>query len=654
MVGGLLTVASGTVALALHLAHDQAWPLDLDPYWRSAVVWAVAVGGPGAALAWVRPANPIGWLVFAAGAALGVGQLFYVWSFLALEVATAALWFHPALVWVGTWIWVPGYVLVPTLVLLLVPDGRLPSRGWRWVARFQVAAMIAATAGFAFTPWERMQPPIVWHGLANPFGIAGAEHLLAASLPLVAIGTAASVVALIARFRHATALERQQLKWVLLGALLTVMLAALGFAAPAAVSTWLAAAAVLPLVAGTIVAVLRHRLWHVEAVIARSAVAAIITLLVVATYLAVVWLAGARAGPAGAPLVALVVVALGLQPVRLAVQRQVNRLLYGQRDDPYEVLAALGQRLEGAAGPGPDGEALPGVARTAAQALRLPYVAVVSDGRLVSAHGERPVSVIAVPLLHDGESIGALEIGLRRGENRIGPEDQRLLDDIARRLAGAVHNLRLTRDLVASRQAIVGAREEERRRLHRDLHDDLGPALASLVLQLETAHDLVTADPAAAQALLRRLRGHARGTVDATRRIVTDLRPANLDELGLVGALDELAARFASPQLTVTTELEQSRPFPAAVEVVLLRVAAEALTNTARHSGASNCHLELRDLGTSVELRIEDDGTGIGRSVRAGVGLRSMHQRVAEIGGNCRVEPRPVGTRVSAVLPVAR
>lgn len=654
MVGGLLTVASGTVALALHLAHDQAWPLDLDPYWRSAVVWAVAVGGPGAALAWVRPANPIGWLVFAAGAALGVGQLFYVWSFLALEVATAALWFHPALVWVGTWIWVPGYVLVPTLVLLLVPDGRLPSRGWRWVARFQVAAMIAATAGFAFTPWERMQPPIVWHGLVNPFGIAGAEHLLAASLPLVAIGTAASVVALIARFRHATALERQQLKWVLLGALLTVMLAALGFAAPAAVSTWLAAAAVLPLVAGTIVAVLRHRLWHVEAVIARSAVAAIITLLVVATYLAVVWLAGARAGPAGAPLVALVVVALGLQPVRLAVQRQVNRLLYGQRDDPYEVLAALGQRLEGAAGPGPDGEALPGVARTAAQALRLPYVAVVSDGRLVSAHGERPVSVIAVPLLHDGESIGALEIGLRRGENRIGPEDQRLLDDIARRLAGAVHNLRLTRDLVASRQAIVGAREEERRRLHRDLHDDLGPALASLVLQLETAHDLVTADPAAAQALLRRLRGHARGTVDATRRIVTDLRPANLDELGLVGALDELAARFASPQLTVTTELEQSRPFPAAVEVVLLRVAAEALTNTARHSGASNCHLELRDLGTSVELRIEDDGTGIGRSVRAGVGLRSMHQRVAEIGGNCRVEPRPVGTRVSAVLPVAR
>lgn len=652
VAGGVLAVVSGTVSLTLHLAHGDVWPVDLDPYWRSAVVWAVAVGGPGAALAWARPANPIGWLVFVAGAALGVGQLFYVWSVLALEVAPNALWFHPLLVWIGTWIWVPGYVLVPTLVLLMVPDGRLPGRGWRWVAGFQVTALVAAAAGFAFTPWDRMQPPVVWHGLVNPVGIAGAEHLLALSLPLVAVGTAGSVVGLVVRYRRAAALERQQLKWVLLGALITVLVAVMGFLAPAMVAPWLAAAAVLPLVAGTIVAVLRHRLWQVEAVIARSAVAAILTLLVVVTYLTVVWLAGARAGPAGAPLVALVVVALGLQPVRVAVQRQVNRLLYGQRDDPYEVLAALGQRLEGAAATGPDGDALPGVARTVADALRLPYVAVVSDGHIVSAHGERPVSVAALPLSHDGQQIGALDVGLRRGENRIGPEDQRLLDDVARRLAGAVHNLRLNRDLLASRQAIVGAREEERRRLHRDLHDDLGPALASLVLQLETVHDLITSDPAAAQALLRRLRGHARGTVDATRRIVTDLRPANLDELGLVGALEELAARFSSPQLAVTTDLDQPHPFPAAVEVVLLRVAAEALTNTARHSGASNCHLQLRDLGASVELLVEDDGMGIDPSVRPGVGLRSMHQRVAEVGGICGIERQPVGTRVSAVLPV--
>jgi two-component system NarL family sensor kinase len=651
LAGGSVVVASGILALILHLAHVDVWPTDLDPYWRSAVVWAIAVGGPGAALAWVRPAHPIGWLVFAAGAALGVGQLFYVWSVLALEVAPGVLWFHPAVVWVGTWIWVPGYVLVPTIVLLLVPDGRLPSPGWRWVAGFQVAALAAATAGFAFTRWDRMELPITWRGLDNPVGVSGAEHLLAVSLPLVALGVAGSVGALVVRFRRAEALERQQLKWVLLGALLTVLVGTMGFAAPPVASPWLAAAAILPLVAGTIVAVLRHRLWQVEAVIARSAVAAVLTLLVVATYLTVVWLAGARTGPAGAPLVALVVVAFGLQPVRVAVQRQVNRLLYGQRDDPYEVLAALGQRLEGAAGSGPGGEALPGVARTVAEALRLPYIGVVADGELVSAHGERPASVEAVPLVHGGEQVGALDIGIRRGESRLGPEDHRLLDDVARRLAGAVHNLQLTRDLVASRQAIVGAREEERRRLHRDLHDDLGPALASLVLQLETAHDLVASDPAAARALLRRLKGHARGTVDATRRIVTDLRPANLDELGIAGALDELAARFRSPQLSVSTVVEPSRPLPAAVEVVLLRVAAEALNNTARHSGASHCRLELRDLGAAVELRVEDDGTGVQASDVAGVGLHSMRQRVEEIGGTCSVERQTVGTLVSAVLP---
>lgn len=651
-VGGLFVVVSGVLSVAIHVAHGDVWPTDLDPYWRSAVVWAIAVGGPGAALAWVRPRNPIGWLVFAAGAALGVGQLFYVWSVLALEVAPGALWFHPGLVWVGTWIWVPGYVVVPTLVLLLVPDGRLPGRVWRWIAGFQVVAVAAATVGFAFTRWDRMEPPITWRGLDNPVGIAGAEYLLAVSLPLVALGVAASVVGLVVRFRQAGAVERQQLKWVLLGALLTVLLGAMGFVAPPAAAPWLAAAAILPLVAGTIVAVLRHRLWQVEAVIARSAVAAILTLLVVATYLTVVWLAGARAGPAGAPLVALVVVAFGLQPVRVAVQRQVNRLLYGQRDDPYEVLAALGQRLEGAAGSGPGGEALPGVARTVAEALRLPYVGVVTDGELVSAHGERPASVEAVPLVHGGERVGALDIGLRRGESRLGSDDHRLLDDVARRLAGAVHSLRLTRDLVASRQAIVGAREEERRRLHRDLHDDLGPALASLVLQLETAHDLVSSDPEAAQTLLQKLKGHARGTVDVTRRIVTDLRPANLDDLGLGGALDELAARFSSSQLSVTTVVELSRPLPAAVEVVLLRVAAEAFNNTARHSGASNCRLDLRDLDGTVELRIADDGTGIPPSATAGVGLSSMRQRVEEIGGTCTIEQQAVGTLVTAVLPM--
>lgn len=652
VVGGLLAVASGTAALVLHLIYDPVWPAGLDPYWRSSVVWAIAVGGPGAVLAWLRPANPIGWLVWIAGLALGAEQLLHAWSVLALEATDVALWFHPALVWVASWIWVPGYTLLPTLVLLLVPEGRLPSPGWRWIAVFQVATIVVGTVGFALTPWERMQPPITWRGLDNPFGVAGAEHLSSVSLALFAVSIGASVASLVVRVRRGSSLERQQLKWVLLGAVLAVLMGALGFVAPPAVAPWVAAAAVLPLVAGTMVAVLRHRLWQVEAVIARSSIASIVALLVAATYFGVVWLAGAQLGTGGAPLLALIVVVLGLQPMRVAVQRQVNRLLYGQRDDPYAVLATLGQRLEGAASSEPGGEALPDVALTIGEALRLPYVGIVVDDELVSSHGQRPATVEALPLVHAGDQVGALQVGARRGEQGIGPGDRELLRDVARSLAGAAHNLQLTRDLLFSRQAIVTAREEERRRLHRDLHDGLGPSLAALVLQLETAHDLVGDDPDDARALIRRLSGHARGTVDVTRRIVTDLRPANLDDLGLAGALEELAAGFSSRQLSVATGLDDVGPLPAAVEVVILRVASEALTNTARHSGASTCRIVLRDVQGAVELTVEDDGTGIAQPNTVGVGLRSMQERVEEVGGRFRVERLTPGTRVTASVPV--
>lgn len=652
ITGGVIAVAGGAVALMLHVLYRDVWPADLDPYWRSAVVWAIAVGGPGSALACLRPSNRVGWLVLAAGLALAIAQLLFSWSVLALEVPESGLAFHPTLVWVGSWLWVPGYVLIPTLVLLLFPDGRLPSRRWRWVAAFQIVAMVTATAGFAFTRWDRVDPPITWQGLANPFGVAGAEQLLAAALGMVALGTAASVVSLVTRMRSRSPLQRQQLKWMMLGAVLTVALAASAFAAPGAVAPWLAAVAVLPLVGTTVVAVLRHRLWHVEAVIARSAVATILTLLVVTTYLVVMWLAGSRLGAGGAPLIAFVVVAMGFQPIRLGVQRQVNRLLYGQRDDPYAVLAALGHRLEGAAGVEPSGEALPGVARTVADALRLPYVGVAVDGRVVSAHGTRPAVVDTLPLVHAGEPVGALEVGARRGEQAIGGDDRVLLTDIARGLAGAAHSLKLTRDLVSSRHAIVTAREEERRRLHRDLHDDLGPVLAALVLQLETAHDLVGSDPQGAQRLMRSLTGHASDAVEATRRIVAGLRPANLDDLGLLGALEELAAGLSSAELEITTSLDRLHALPAAVEVVLLRVASEALTNTVRHSGASSCRLELRDCGNSVELIVADNGRGDGFRHPAGVGLRSMRERVEEIGGRFQSDLGPLGTTIHASVPV--
>lgn len=653
VAGGVVSVACGITALVLHLVHAPIWPNDLDPYWRSAVVWAVAVGGPGAALAWLRPANAVGWLVLTAGLAGGIGEVLFAWAVMALEVVPGSLWFDPLLVWVGTWLWVPGYLLVPTLVLLLVPEGRPPSKRWTPVLFFQVLVLVLATVGFALAPWDAVEPPLTWRGLKNPLGLAGAERLVEVTLPLVGVSVVASVASVVARMRGADGTERQQLKWVLLGAVLTVLVGASAFLAPAAFSPWLAAAAVLPLVAGTTVAVLRHRLWDVETFIARSAIYVALTVLVAATYLLVVGLVGARIGGNGAPLLALALVALGLQPARSFVQRQVNRLLYGQRDDPYAVLAMLGQRLEGAAATEPGGQALPNVARTVAETLRFPYAGVLVEGEVVSSHGARPETTERLLLVHLGEEVGALEVAPRRGESSIGAADRQLLVDLARGLAGAVHNLRLTRDLVQSRLSIVTAREEERRRLHRDIHDDLGPALAALALQLETAQDLVSKDPVEARAVLARVTQQVRDAVATTRRIVTDLRPVNLDDLGLAGALEELAARFASQALDVETNLEDPGELPAAIEVVLLRVAAESLTNVARHSGASVCRIALQREGDALRLAIADNGRGLPNRISQGVGLRSMRERAAEVGGVCTLEPlADGGTLVSVTVTV--
>jgi two-component system NarL family sensor kinase len=650
---GAVSVLSGLTALVLHLRYAQLWPADLDPYWRTGVVWAVALGGPGGLLAWRRPTNPVGWLVLGAGLLLGLSELLFGWTVLALAGPAPDLWFHPGITWVATWCWVPGYVVLPTLVLLLVPDGRLPSPRWRWVLLLDGLALVAAVLGFALTPWDQVEPPLAAFGLSNPVTAPWAGVVLEASLVLFAAGALLSVASILTRWRGASGTVRQQLKWLAFGATLTLATAAAAFATHPPLDAWIAAAAGLPLLGGTMIAVLRHRLWDVETLIARSAVAAVLAVAVFGAYLALVGLVGTRLGRGGAPAIALVLAAVGLEPARSLVQRQVNRLVYGQRDDPYAVLAALGQRLEGAAAAGPGAEALPGVARTLSETLRLPYVGITVDGEPVSSHGQRPAVVEELELVHGGTAVGMLEIGLRRGERRVSREDQRLLEELARHLTGAVRGLQLQRHLLESRQQIVAAREEERRRLHRDLHDELGPVLAAMVLQLGNAHDLVASDPGAARALLSRLGGHAQGAVDATRRIVADLRPPLLDGAGVVGAVEELASRFGSSSLIVRAELEEPGPLPAAVEVVAVRVTAEALANAARHSGARHCTVTMRRAAGLLTLEICDDGSGIPTAAPAGVGLRSMAERVEELGGSWAVEGRePAGTRVRVALPV--
>ncbi len=274
----------------------------------------------------------------------------------------------------------------------------------------------------------------------------------------------------------------------------------------------------------------------------------------------------------------------------------------------------------------------------------------------------------SLPLTYQGETIGRLHLSPRPGTGGFSPGDRRLLTDLARHAgvaarAVSLHErtvrlhqdaLDLAADLQRSRERLVTTREEERRRLRRDLHDGLGPQLASLTLTVETARRLLPRDPATADTLLLDVARHAQAAIADIRRLIYDLRPPALDDLGLLPALEELAARYGQSGLRIEiSAAEHLRPLPAAVEVAAYRIAQEALSNTVRHAEACTCKVRLTIEEGYLSVEVADDGRGLPEKTRAGVGLASMRERAEELGGTCIVESPPQGgTRVLARLPL--
>jgi signal transduction histidine kinase len=353
--------------------------------------------------------------------------------------------------------------------------------------------------------------------------------------------------------------------------------------------------------------------------------------------------------------------------------------MYGERDEPYKVLSRLGRRLEGTLAPE---AALTTIVETVAEALKLPYAAILlkRDGEFATAaeHGTPVGEPVTLPLAHQKETVGRLVVAPRASGEAFTPSDQRLLDDLARQAGVAVHAARLTVDLQRSRERLVTACEEERRRLRRDLHDGLGPTLAGLTFGLDAARNLLAREPEDAETLLAGLKGQTQAAVSDVRRLVYGLRPPALDDLGLVPAIREQAAnhglvadgppggkagekanREASGEDELIFSVEAPGhlpPLPAAVEVACFRIAQEAMTNVARHARARTCRVRLsldEARNEALKLEVVDDGVGVSGERRAGVGMTSMRERAAELGGTCVVEPGPAGgTRVLARLPL--
>ena len=416
------------------------------------------------------------------------------------------------------------------------------------------------------------------------------------------------------------------------------------------------ALAMVPLPAACIVAVLRSRLWNIDLVDSRSLSYAGLTAMVVAVYIACVGVLGGLVGDTtGAPLVATAIVAVCVEPLHRRLRALVNKLVYGEPDDPFTVLTRAGRRLESARdGASVAEEVLPEVVASVAGALRLPYVAI----RLVDAttieHGCPGEPLAGTALTYGGRQVGQLIWAPRPGD--VSSADRRLLNDLARHAAVAAHTVVLSHDLARAQEQLITAREEERRRLHRDLHDGLGPALAALALQVETARDLAAVDPAAAQKLLDRATPRLKDSVAEVRTLVRGLRPPAIDDLGLPSALRELGQAFAAPGFAVSVQVTELGALPAAVEVAAYRIVAEALTNAARHSGAASANLHIEKRDGWLRLTVHDNGQGFTPgSGGDGFGIVSMRERARELGGVLTVTSSAGhGARIQADLPLGQ
>jgi signal transduction histidine kinase len=641
----------------------------------------------GALIASRLPSNPIGWIFCSVGLLYAAQRFSLAYADYAM-VENLALPVSEYAAWFSSLVEFTGLILAGVFVILLFPDGHLLSRRWQLVAWTAVCGAVLTALYDAFDPSSVSSYTYV----ENPFGFQGYyivgiptfEFLWTSALVgeiLLLTSFLAALFSLVLRLHHARGEERSQLKWFLYAAVPAslcfsfVLLSYIVFDFTYLVFGtplepfgqneneifYVGVVGLLFVPVFTYIAILRYRLYDIDVVINRTLVYGALTSCVIGIYVLAVVALGAlfqAQGNIAVSLLATGLVAVLFQPIRSRLQRGVNRLMYGERDDPYVVISRLGRRLEAALAPD---TVLPTLVETIAQALKLPYAAILlkeGEGfRTTAAYGSPRGEPETLPLVYQREELGRLVLSPRSPGEGFSDADRRLLEDLARQAEVAVHAVRLTTDLQHSRERLVATREEERRRLRRDLHDGLGAQLAGLNVQAGTLRRLIPRDPDAADELVVELRDELRSAIADIRRLVYDLRPPALDDLGLVEALRRLAERYSSEgeQLRVSVEAPESLPgLPAAVEVAVYRITQEALTNVGRHAQADSCVVRLA-VNEDVALEIVDDGLGIPAGRGAGVGLSSMHERTSELGGSCIVQSVPKGgTQVLVRLPLPK
>ncbi|MFN2160210.1 MAG: sensor histidine kinase [Anaerolineales bacterium] len=551
--------------------------------------------------------------------------------------------------------------IVPTIALICIfPSGRFIPRWTRWLVIVSLP----------------LSPTLLVYSTQ--------ENILGNSLLKWAISVAwliilgASLYGMVYRYRRISSTEqKQQTKWLVYGLLSMIIMmliltipwvwrlnqpAGTEFPLWAHLSStiWFLSMAILPV--SLAISVNHSITWDIDKVFNRTIVYGALTGITMLIYIFIVGYIGGMLQAGNRSFIAFLAagfVAVIFQPLREILQRVVNRLMYGERDEPYTVLTRLSQKLETVVAPE---EVLPAIVETIANALKLPYVGieVTADGgyRTAASYGlpdrEGKSGFKRLALVYKDEAVGNLVLQRRARELEFTQSELKTMTDIARHVGVAVHAVQLNQELRLSQQRLVTAREEERRRLRRDLHDELGPQLASMTLKLDAAGSLVETNPERAKMLLSELKDQTRLALDDIRRIAYNLRPPALDEMGLVPALQEHfdTRNVAQATRVVIQAPEQMPHLPAAVEVAAYRIAMETISNCLQHASANTCTLQI-SAGEDLRLEISDDGVGLQANQTAGIGLTSMRERARELGGTFKLLSRPEkGTKIEVTLPL--
>ena len=665
-------------------------------------LWAVAFGGMGALLTWRRPGHPVGWILAAAGLLAAVDFVSFEYGLAAADHRDLPAGAYAA--WPQQWIWVPFIALIAVYLPLVFPDGRLPGPRWRPVGWAAGGFMAIAVTGLALSPGSD-RPNL--QALKNPFGVplpAGSFDAISVALGGLLGCAVLAVCSLFARARRGTVVERQQIKWLAYsGGLVALTLVpsvilSLTPGIPARIAEGALMLAILTVPVAVAVAVLRYRLYDLDIVVRKTVVAALVAAAFTAVYAIVVVAVGAVTGRPGSSVLTFAAAALAavlLQPARARAGLLADRLVYGRRATPYEVLSEFSGQMAGAFSVEdvlPRMAAMVGLATGAeraevwmrtggterlaaawpAQALSAP------PGKLAAAPAPEPLAALPVtpaipgPALtaapeadraqngrarvfeveHQGERLGSLRVTSSPREP-LTAAGERLVQAVAGQAGLILRNVGLVEDLRASRQRLVAAADQARRDLERDLHDGAQQQIVALMAKLRLARNQLARDPAVAGQTLAEAQAEAQQTLQDLRELARGIHPSVLSDRGILAAVQSRITRLPiGVRLTAGPELAGAR-YPDQIEGAAYFLVCEALVNVVKHAQASQVQVTLSDDGSRLRAEITDDGAGFVPADAAGSGLTGLTDRIEAVGGSLSIRSRPgAGTRLACHLPV--